>query len=499
MANKNGHWYTDKNGNHYFVEEGQTPQEGWEASKRRKMINGGKYQVSEDGNEYRDVEKDEYDKFEADDASFDDNIDDDFGFDEEDEDNFGAPYHFEDKDFTKNDHDQIARYAKRYEVNEDELYDEIIGRAQDKIREGSSPTNAKNDAMEEVLDEVANGEYNREMQKAQEQNAAMSEGQEENKKWHFEESGNGEEPDDFTLEEIQGFVDRNYEGDYSREDVGKFLKHCGLVDEDARAEVLDKLGYEDKPAGDDLRDPNNPKYKDFKSSDITNAELVDEGEEVDDFDKGGKRKLSIIKYTPYGALKDGRNDELYGVVDDYDGSDTFKGGAIVSHSLESAKEDLKHQIQLAIQGSDRYLKRGKYDEDYFNIVRDNREPGDDEKYKERYGWDFNKPFAEHDFMKDDPYNKYLESKKPKPAKTNGYYSDNPIGKMAMKGNPDLTGERILHEGFKRAIPPEKISNALVKALGVSKEDADKYVKENTISANDPGWMDLDEWLKNGGK
>ena len=41
MANNNGHWYTDKNGNHYFVENGQSPKEGWEASKRRKMIDGG--------------------------------------------------------------------------------------------------------------------------------------------------------------------------------------------------------------------------------------------------------------------------------------------------------------------------------------------------------------------------------------------------------------------------------------------------------------------------
>lgn len=81
--NKNGHWYTDKNGNHYFVENGQTPQEGWEASKRRKMINGGKYQVSEDGENWKDVDKKEYDEYESDDASFDENVDDDFGFDED--------------------------------------------------------------------------------------------------------------------------------------------------------------------------------------------------------------------------------------------------------------------------------------------------------------------------------------------------------------------------------------------------------------------------------
>ena len=80
--NKNGHWYTDKNGHHYFVENGQTPKEGWEASKRRKMIDGGEYKVSEDGNEYKSVSREEYEAYEADD-DFDINNDDDFGFDDE--------------------------------------------------------------------------------------------------------------------------------------------------------------------------------------------------------------------------------------------------------------------------------------------------------------------------------------------------------------------------------------------------------------------------------
>lgn len=81
-----GHWYTDKNGNHYFVKEGETPKEGWERSKRRKMIDGGKYKVDDgDGKGTRDVEKDEYDKYEADSADFDENVEDDFGFDETDE------------------------------------------------------------------------------------------------------------------------------------------------------------------------------------------------------------------------------------------------------------------------------------------------------------------------------------------------------------------------------------------------------------------------------
>lgn len=84
MAEK-GHWYTDKNGNHYFVKEGETPKEGWEASKRRKMIDGGKYKVDEgDGKGSREVSREEWDKYEADD-DFDATTDDDFGFDEEEE------------------------------------------------------------------------------------------------------------------------------------------------------------------------------------------------------------------------------------------------------------------------------------------------------------------------------------------------------------------------------------------------------------------------------
>ena len=71
---ENGHWYTDKNGNHYFVKEGETPQEGWEASKRRKMINSGKYQTSEDGRNYKDVSKEEYEAYEADENEFDEDI-----------------------------------------------------------------------------------------------------------------------------------------------------------------------------------------------------------------------------------------------------------------------------------------------------------------------------------------------------------------------------------------------------------------------------------------
>lgn len=195
------------------------------------------------------------------------------------------------------------------------------------------------------------------------------------------------------------------------------MKPNELIDnmvEKSKAEV--KPTIPQKPAAPKIPDnlnPKNPRYKGFSRSDITNAQLVEDGDEFDDFDTKQKRKLSVIKYIPYGSLEDGDNRELYGVVNNFDGSDTFKGGAIVSHSPESARYDLERQTQLGIQGADRYLKRGKYDEEFFNIVKDSREKGDDEHYKQLYGWDFNKPFAEHDFMKNDPYQKYLLSKQNK--------------------------------------------------------------------------------------
>lgn len=80
---KNGHWYTDKNGKHYFVENGQSPKEGWEASNRRKMLKNGKYNVSEDGVNYKEVGEDEYRKFEADEDFDIDDVDSVRDFDEE--------------------------------------------------------------------------------------------------------------------------------------------------------------------------------------------------------------------------------------------------------------------------------------------------------------------------------------------------------------------------------------------------------------------------------
>ena len=369
MANKNGHWYTDKNGNHYFVEDGQTPQEGWEASKRRKMINGGKYQVSDDGNEYRDVDMDEYNNYESDEAEFDETNDDDFGFDEEDEEYNREMEKAQEENammsegedesalFTDNDENQIKKYAERYEVPFDGLKQVIEEETQKRIDNGESVTNAKNDAMEDVLGEVV----------------------------------------------ARG----NYEA---------FLKN----------------------ADDDNLNPNNSKYKDFSRSHITNAKLVDEGKKVHNYDRNRDETLSIIEYIPYGALQDGDNRKLYGVVKDYDGSDAPDIGAIVSPSLESAKEDLENQIQLAEQGSERYLKRGKWDEEWFNMLNDKEYDWDEDtkkRYSEKYGWDFSKPWEEQEHMKSD--GGYIPLPKYKNEKGHIVVTEGPLKGQSFDSESDL--------------------------------------------------------------
>lgn len=151
-----------------------------------------------------------------------------------------------------------------------------------------------------------------------------------------------------------------------------------------------------------LTNPKNPKYEGFRPSNVTNAKQVGESVTVDNFDTGKEETWSIIEYIPYGALKDGSNRKLYGLVTDYDGSDTFDGGVIVAPSLENAKETLERQLQLAEQGDERYSKRGKWDEDYFNMFRDGKfEWSDEDKadVSKRYGWDLSKEWKDQEHVK----------------------------------------------------------------------------------------------------
>ena len=148
---KNGHWYTDKNGQHYFVENGQSPKEGWEASNRRKMLKNGKYNVSEDGVNYKEVSEDEYRKFEADEDFDIDDVDSVRDFDEEDSPERRVEMIAENiNDYLVNEElNRIRKYCDKY----GEDYEEVINHIAQGIEAGQDPA----ESMEEVLDDIVSG------------------------------------------------------------------------------------------------------------------------------------------------------------------------------------------------------------------------------------------------------------------------------------------------------------------------------------------------------
>lgn len=131
----NGHWYTDKQGNHYFVENGQSPKEGWEASKRRKMIDGGSFKVSEDGENYEDVDEKKYREFEADESDFDETIDDDFGFDE-------------------NDGSDVEKFNSLYDAIEGADADKIENEVQYAVQEAFEKGEISKEQYDELFDKI---------------------------------------------------------------------------------------------------------------------------------------------------------------------------------------------------------------------------------------------------------------------------------------------------------------------------------------------------------
>ena len=287
-------------------------------------------------------------------------------------------------------------------------------------------------------DKVEDQKYNKEMKKAQEQNALMSEAFDDTWDEEFNEPDEARGPyDEVDFNKVKDVIDDQFggpEGNPSKKQVEEVVfdrfNNINPEDEAKIKEMINKkfnkansdIKYDKEDAekfknagfdvaseeevneifGKDNLNPNNPKYKGFKRSDITNAKIIDKGKKVHNYDKNEDETLSIIEYVPYGALQDGDNRKLYGVVRNYDGSDTPKIGAIVSPNLESAKEDLQHQIELSEQGSERYLKRGKWDEEWFNMLNDKEYDFDDDtkkKYSEKYGWDFSKPWNEQKHIK----------------------------------------------------------------------------------------------------
>lgn len=169
---KKGHWYTDKNGHHYFVEDGQSPKEGWEASKRRKMIDGGKYKVSEDGDNWEDVDEDTYNKYEADKSDFDENIDDDFGFDEyKDDDGIGDDE--EKQEFIN----QLVKdnYFKEGEIKDIKFNDDDDATIDITTDEGTKRYEYVGGRLYTHESAEEDKDYNEDMKEAQNQNADMRE------------------------------------------------------------------------------------------------------------------------------------------------------------------------------------------------------------------------------------------------------------------------------------------------------------------------------------
>lgn len=189
----------------------------------------------------------------------------------------------------------------------------------------------------------------------------------------------------YTEEQVAGFIN----------DMVEEYKSRGYDDDDGDDD--DDGGNNDNPMN-----PHNPKYKGKSRSSITNAKKIGKSVKVHDVDSDEDVEYSIIEYIPYGSLQDGDNKKLYGVVVNYDGSDSPDIGATVSPTLEGAKEDFENQIQLAEEGSERYLKRGKWDEGWFKMLNDKSYDWDDDtrkKYSDKYGWDFNKPWEEQEHVK----------------------------------------------------------------------------------------------------
>lgn len=397
MNGKDGHWYTDQNGNHYFVGEGESPKEGWEKTKRRKMIDGGKYKVDDgDGKGSREVSMEEYDKYEAEDGDFDLTTDDDFGFDTDD-----RPTPEQD---LENEEIWDADYERSYGPYDFDAWDdvEMLKKAYGKAKEAGMEDSAQNalERIEELggefdADETDNQEsieyegyrlertkdgkwINRdtyeyydtkaEAQKDIDDYIAKSKpnGKSANESFDPDESDgtNGWKPSDEATPayDAGGFYSINEGDKWELDDGGsvevrnvdgenvevvtpngtKRMTKDRLSDMVKNATKITADANKGNQGSDDSWSAENPKYKGFNTSDATNVKVLEEGDEYEDPNTGKKSKLKIIEYTPYGLLRFGRKDRMYGIVgDDYEGGDTHRKGAIVAPSLKSAKEQLK--------------------------------------------------------------------------------------------------------------------------------------------------------------
>lgn len=153
--------------------------------------------------------------------------------------------------FTDNDTKQIEKYAEHYGVDAGELKDRIHQNALDKMRQGDSVTNAKNDAMEEVLDEVANGDFDQhvEWDKEYEKDDAMYFDNEKqldtyNKLWdELEFAGN---------DEIEGTLQYKVQEAFENGEINE--DHYNKLFDIIQEKLLDDSEPEQKNWYDDLED-----------------------------------------------------------------------------------------------------------------------------------------------------------------------------------------------------------------------------------------------------
>ena len=123
--NKNGHWYTDENGNHYFVENGQSPKEGWESTHKRVL--NGKHQIKVGDKDYEDIDFEEYNRYDADEDEFDENIDADFEAAVADED-FERSGNDGEREYSD---DAIIDYLENYDYTGKETLEDVIALARE--------------------------------------------------------------------------------------------------------------------------------------------------------------------------------------------------------------------------------------------------------------------------------------------------------------------------------------------------------------------------------
>lgn len=395
MNGKDGHWYTDQNGNHYFVGEGESPKEGWEKTKRRKMIDGGKYKVDDgDGKGSREVSMEEYDKYEAEDGDFDLTTDDDFGFDTDDrptpeqdlenEEIWDADYERSYGPYDFDAWDDVEMLKKAYGKAKEAGMDDSAQNALERIEELGGEFDPDADDFESEVNEIVDRLKNESgmyydarsfaeqklrdySPKAREEALRRFVGKksaDENFDPDESDGTNGWKPSDEATPayDAGGFYSINEGDKWELDDGGsvevrnvdgenvevvtpngtKRMTKDRLSDMVKNATKITADANKGNQGSDDSWSAENPKYKGFNTSDATNVKVLEEGDEYEDPNTGKKSKLKIIEYTPYGLLRFGRKDRMYGIVgDDYEGGDTHRKGAIVAPSLKSAKEQLK--------------------------------------------------------------------------------------------------------------------------------------------------------------